>query len=341
LRKLQNDYNERKIKGTKQLYRRLKSVYRAPPDAAKQVLDALKKLGWTICCCPHQADCCIARNVQHAARPQDVRIITKDSDLLVYEATTSITLPVGNQWKTFQKKDLLDRYQLPTPAHLLLLGILTANDYTNGVPFYGLVSNAEIVRGFVLDGLVGLNNQAQLQQLKLHIQQYLDIVHNNARQVQDATERILLNMAKKDPQNKTAKKRLMKIEKSESQLDVTSGWFDHALQAFVMCTERPLPTDGSTTASTPPDTHSIVKSFITNAEMKKAQANWERFSRTQTSSTRASAPAPISQVQPPYKMDNKDKKRERRHGSRARSRRRQKWLNSRYAFFISVLFHVK
>jgi hypothetical protein len=62
--------------------------------------------------------------------PEDVRIITKDSDLLVYEVSTSITLPVGKEWKTFRKQDLLDQYDLPTPAHLLLLGILTTNNYT-------------------------------------------------------------------------------------------------------------------------------------------------------------------------------------------------------------------
>ncbi|KAF9111827.1 hypothetical protein BGX30_007460, partial [Mortierella sp. GBA39] len=186
--KLKKDYDEGKIKGTKRLYRRLKSVYRAPPDAAKQVLDALQTLGWTICCCPHQADCCIARCLKNAVKPEDVRIITKDSDLFVYEVSTSITIPVGSQWKTFQKQDLMDRHQLPTPAHLLLLGILTTNDYTDGVPYYGLVSNADIVRTLTLDGLDGLNDQERLRQFKHHVIQYLKIVYKNAEEVQEIAE---------------------------------------------------------------------------------------------------------------------------------------------------------
>jgi hypothetical protein len=52
--KLQTDYDAQKIKEMKQLYRRLKSVYRAPSEAARQVLDALKKLEWSVCFCPLQ-----------------------------------------------------------------------------------------------------------------------------------------------------------------------------------------------------------------------------------------------------------------------------------------------
>jgi hypothetical protein len=106
--KPQTDYDAQKIKETKQLYRRLKSVYRAPPEAATHVLDALKQLGWSVCFCPHQADNCIARCLKMADNPEDVRIIAKDSDLLVYEVSTSITLPVAKEWKTFRKRDQLD-----------------------------------------------------------------------------------------------------------------------------------------------------------------------------------------------------------------------------------------
>jgi hypothetical protein len=182
--KLQTDYDAQKIKGTKQLYRRLKSVYRAPPEAATQVLDVLKKLGWSVCSCPHQADNCIARCLKITDNPENVRIITKNSDLLVYEVSTSITLPVGKDWKTFRKQDLLDQYDLPTPAHLLLLGILTANDYTDGVPLYGLVSNAEIVRTLVLDRHQGLSDQDQLLRFQDYVKEYLGFVHRKAKEAQ-------------------------------------------------------------------------------------------------------------------------------------------------------------
>ncbi|KAF9150766.1 hypothetical protein BG015_007416 [Linnemannia schmuckeri] len=123
LAKFEN-YDEGKIRRTKQLYCRLKSAYRAPTDAGVVELE-------------------------------DTRIITKDSNLLVYETSTSINLPVGYHWKTFKKQDLMDQHQLPTSVHLLLLGILITNDYTNGVPFYGLMLNAGIVRTFDLEGTRG------------------------------------------------------------------------------------------------------------------------------------------------------------------------------------------
>lgn len=326
--KLKKDYDDKKIKGTKQLYRRLKSVYRAPPDAATQVLNALEKLGWTICRCPHQADSCIARCLKNAVKPEDIRIITKDSDLLVYEASTSITLPVGKNWKTFQKQDLLDQYKLPSPDHLLLLGILTTNDYTDGVPFYGLVSNAEIVRTFELGGLQGLSDQERLRQFKHYVTRYLGRVHGKAKEVQDIAEKAMLNRAWYGRESKKADdKDLRRIEKSERQLQVHADGFDHALQAFVMCTEHPLPTDTTETTSSTPDILSRIKTIIQGVEMKKAKANWERFSRTRALPAGPPAPAPIDQAPPLYK---ESRKRERRHGSRARSRRRQKWQRSRY-----------
>ncbi|KAK3846473.1 MAG: hypothetical protein J3R72DRAFT_486735 [Linnemannia gamsii] len=330
MRKLQNDFDGGKIKGTKRLYRRLRSVYRAPPDVARQVLAALEKLGWSICRCPHQADCCIARCLKNAAKPEDVRIITKDSDLMVFESSTSVTLPVGSEWKTFQKKDLLDRHQIPTPAHLLLLGILTTNDYTDGVPFYGLVSNAEIVRTFALDGLQGLDDQGRLRRFKQHVVQYLDIVHDKAEKVQTAAEKSFKDRAKRGQLRQSEKadnRDLRRVEKSECQLIVDANQFDDALQAFVMCNEHPLPLVGTKTASSTPDIHSPVKTIIQKVEMKKAKANWERFSRTQSSHTRPSTPTPIDQAPPLYK---KSKKQKRRHGSHARLRRRQKWQRTRF-----------
>ncbi|KAF9939089.1 hypothetical protein BGZ70_006488, partial [Mortierella alpina] len=161
VQKLEKDCAEGRIKGTKRLYRRIKSLYRAPPEALQHILEALEKEGWAVCRCAHQADTCIARCIENAADPDDVRVITKDSDLIVYRAATSITLAVGNDWKTFAKEDLLGKLNLPTPDHLLLLCSLTTNDYTDGVPYYGLVSNADLIRSFELDDLSQLDDQAR------------------------------------------------------------------------------------------------------------------------------------------------------------------------------------
>ncbi|KAF9272674.1 hypothetical protein BGZ68_002213, partial [Mortierella alpina] len=114
LEKIEKDYAEEKMKGTKTLYHRIKSVYRAPPDALQHVLEVLAKEGWTVCRCSHQADSCITRCVKNAADPDDVRVLTKDSDLIVYEATTSITLLDGQDWKTFPKQELLELHSFST-----------------------------------------------------------------------------------------------------------------------------------------------------------------------------------------------------------------------------------
>ncbi|KAG0206924.1 hypothetical protein BGX33_007161 [Mortierella sp. NVP41] len=195
----EKDYADGKIKGTKNLCRRIKAVYRAPPEALRHVLNVLEEKGWRVCHCNHQADRCIARHVKDATELENVRVITKDSDSVVYEVSTSITLPVGNQWKIFQKQDLMDQHQLPTPAHLLLLGILTTNDYTDGVPFYGLVSSADIVRTFELEALEELNDQERLQRFKHHITHYSNIVHDNATKVMGTAVRSRTRRRERNP----------------------------------------------------------------------------------------------------------------------------------------------
>ncbi|KAF8945772.1 hypothetical protein BGZ47_001972 [Haplosporangium gracile] len=166
----------------------------------------------------------------------------------------------------------MDRQQLATPAHFLL-GIFITNDYTDGVPFYGLLSNAEIVQTFALDGLEGLNDQKRLRRLRQHVIQFLNTVHDNANEVQMIAENILLDDAKR------------------RQRGVRG-----------VC-RAPLSMDGTNTASCTPNIHSPVKTIIQEVEMKKAKINWERFSRTQTSHTGPSAPASIDQAPPLYKKN--------------------------------------
>ncbi|KAF9904744.1 hypothetical protein EC991_002381 [Linnemannia zychae] len=139
---------------------------------------------------------------------------------MVYEATTSITLPAGGQWKTLRKQNLLDKYNLPTPAHLLL-GILTSNDHTDGVPSYALVSNAEIVRSSSLNELQGLNDQGRLQKITQYFRLYLDAVHDNAKDLQKLAEKSLMDRVKRGGQDRKAQaKDLARIQNAERQLAV-------------------------------------------------------------------------------------------------------------------------
>ncbi|KAG0291452.1 hypothetical protein BGZ96_005177 [Linnemannia gamsii] len=132
--------------GLKAVYRMCRSAYRSPPEALEQVLEALENCGWKICRCAHQADCCIASHVGRAPDKSVIRVVTNDSDLLAFEDINSITIPAGSgDWKTYFKDKLLDKLDLPSLDHLLLVSVVTGNDYTRGAPYYGLASNAAII----------------------------------------------------------------------------------------------------------------------------------------------------------------------------------------------------
>ncbi|KAF9082320.1 hypothetical protein BGX29_003945 [Mortierella sp. GBA35] len=169
LEKFEKDYAEGKIKGTKNLCRRIKAVYRAPPEALRHVLNILEEKDWRVCHCNHQADRCIARHVKDATELENVRVITKDSDSVVYEVSTSITLPVGNQWKTFQKQDLMDNTNSP-PRPTFFFSVLEK-----------------------------LNDQERLQTFKHHITHYSNIVHDNATKVMGTAVRSRTRRRERNP----------------------------------------------------------------------------------------------------------------------------------------------
>ncbi|KAF8907234.1 hypothetical protein BGZ58_006214, partial [Dissophora ornata] len=126
--------------GLKAVYRICRSAYRLPPEALEQVLGVMENSGWRVCRCVHQSDLCIASHVRRAPDRSAIRVVTHDSDLLAYEDICSITIPAGisREWTTYYKDELLIELDLPSPAHLVLVSIVTGNDYTRGVPYYGL-----------------------------------------------------------------------------------------------------------------------------------------------------------------------------------------------------------
>jgi len=67
---------------------------------------------------------------------------------MVYHLVPTITMPVGRPltWTTFKKQELLDELEIPTPVHLALVSVLTANDYTDGMPLYQMTSNVAKVK---------------------------------------------------------------------------------------------------------------------------------------------------------------------------------------------------
>ncbi|KAF9544269.1 hypothetical protein EC957_012232 [Mortierella hygrophila] len=84
LETLTRDYTEGKLDNKKHLYKRPKASYQAPPEALRPVSE-VGQSGCTICQCLNQSDTCIAQTVNNAAVPGDIRVITKDSDLMAFD----------------------------------------------------------------------------------------------------------------------------------------------------------------------------------------------------------------------------------------------------------------
>jgi hypothetical protein len=200
LQKLTSRVNSLSRKVPSSIYGKCKNLYRIPPEALDNILQELYNMQWNVCRCPFQSDTHIADLCRKSSN-KDIVIITKDSDLIVYEDVNSITIPVGraHELTTFEKVNVMESMKLPSPRHLLLAGIVSTNDYSKGVPWYGLTRNTEIVRDIKLDYEPGS----------------CDLVRVGA--IQDALETYLANI--KRPHSK-----------------VLEG-YDNAISAFVQCKE--------------------------------------------------------------------------------------------------------
>ncbi|KAK3816002.1 MAG: hypothetical protein J3Q66DRAFT_431540 [Benniella sp.] len=147
------------------VYNKCKSLYRAPETAISEILDELSNLDWKVCRCQYQADSHIAELCRD---DPDAVIVTKDSDFIVYENTESVIMPVGrgHELTRFDKADVMTALKLPSARHLLLASILSKNDYSSPVPWFGIHRNAEVVRELEIDQyssnfqLVGIMKEA-------------------------------------------------------------------------------------------------------------------------------------------------------------------------------------
>ncbi|KAK3812839.1 MAG: hypothetical protein J3Q66DRAFT_412181 [Benniella sp.] len=147
------------------VYNKCKSLYRAPEAAISEILDELSNLDWKVCRCQYQADSHIAGLCRD---DPDAVIITKDSDFIVYENTESVIMPIGrgHRLTRFDMADVMTALKLPSARHLLLASILSKNDYSSPVPWFGIHKNAEVVRELEIDQyssnfqLVGIMKEA-------------------------------------------------------------------------------------------------------------------------------------------------------------------------------------
>ncbi|KAI8605997.1 hypothetical protein EDD21DRAFT_427217 [Dissophora ornata] len=283
LEALERDYAEGKLHKKRQLYKRLKASYRAPPEALRAILEVLSQSGWSICRCLNQSDTCIARTVNNATAPGDIRVITKDSDLMAFESIMSVTMPVKNTWTTFRKDKLLNKHDIPTPVHLTLAALVSSNDYTNGVFSYGLTSNVNMIRQFEMAGLDGTVGQDRVEAFRVYVRHYLDIIHQKACTIKDAATRSAQSRLRRNP-NPTVKahvKDLRRIEAADRQLSAEVTYFDKALRAFVHCEETTLGDDRIGPAA---DAHTRLMAIIDKTELNKAYNDWSRFAASRTGS---------------------------------------------------------
>ncbi|KAG0195559.1 hypothetical protein BGX28_001090, partial [Mortierella sp. GBA30] len=73
--------------------------------------------------------------------------------MIVFESINNLIMPRGkqNEWTLYSKHDFLDALDLRSPRQLLLLGVLTTNDYTRGLDRWGIEKNLKKVRAMTFD----------------------------------------------------------------------------------------------------------------------------------------------------------------------------------------------
>ncbi|KAG9072301.1 hypothetical protein KI688_000070 [Linnemannia hyalina] len=258
-------------RSTKQLFKTCKNNYRLPRGSLEQdILPVLREKGWWIHLCPYQADTCLSRVCQDAPDPDSVMIVTSDSDLIVYEGIRHIMMPVGKtrELQLFDKTKLLDRLDLPSEQHLLLVCIVTSNDYVKNLPYFGLHKNCDIIRDFDLTSLGPLggsgDNDHRAEALMPFIQNYLDEV-----------ERQLGKLKKRSIQQTSTR------HKQQEIIHIGPEYYRHAITAFFERMETPIqePLEQDDES---PHSHDIITMILQELYSRKSQQQQPQQPRNDT-----------------------------------------------------------
>ena len=64
---------------------------------------------------------------------------------MLFEGIWNVVMPVGrsHELTRFSKTDLLSSLQIPSEGHLLIAGLVTKNDYFEGIPWFGIKRNLD------------------------------------------------------------------------------------------------------------------------------------------------------------------------------------------------------
>ncbi|KAF9150141.1 hypothetical protein BG015_008048 [Linnemannia schmuckeri] len=196
----------------KAVYKKARDLYRPPLGIVGEIIAELAlTYGCHVCFCAFQSDTCIARHCASVKNPEDVYVVSGDSDLICYKAVPSLTYLLGKRrtMTVIRKPDLLKTLDLPSDNHLLLAAVVAGSDYTNEVPYYGLTRSIDIIRTMNLPSI-------DVDSFRRYVHEFLSRVHQE-----------LLG------------KRWSRKKRStlDAQLAVGPDDFDHAIRAFVEMSE--------------------------------------------------------------------------------------------------------
>lgn len=100
--------------------------------------------GWTVIVCNTEADIAIATDYQ----PGDIAV-SSDSDFLIYTSIETLYRPTGRgqrrRYLLYDKASVLATLCL-TPKQMLLLGIVSRNDYGRNIATLGIATNHKLVK---------------------------------------------------------------------------------------------------------------------------------------------------------------------------------------------------
>ncbi|KAI8363131.1 hypothetical protein B0O80DRAFT_420925 [Mortierella sp. GBAus27b] len=195
------------------------------------IVEGLTSLGWKVCRCPYQADTHIGELCRDETDKASLAVISNDSDLLIYDGVSCVTMPVGKsrELTTFSKASLLEELDLPSSRHLQLAAMLTKNDYFGGTRTYGIIRNAELVRNLLLDIDGKEDEQELISKFHSAIGDYFALIKN--------------------------------VKDFPIDDDISN-----AISAFVLCRE-----DRSDSATPSPQTHQRVSDVLRQLEYAKLQ----------------------------------------------------------------------
>ncbi|KAF9963305.1 hypothetical protein BGZ65_004537, partial [Modicella reniformis] len=82
----------------------------------------------------------------------------------------------GPEWRLYHKSDVLDKLGLIHPWQLLLVGVLTTNDYTAGVWQQGIHKVLDFVRSVSIPHITNATPEERAAVIRSFVDDYLDQV---------------------------------------------------------------------------------------------------------------------------------------------------------------------